>query len=101
MAIEVISEFTATATVRTIAYIYDDDGNLVEPSSVSISIWDPDGGDPVVDSVNIVVTGRVEDGIYEHYYNTDADSEKGYWRGQIAVVDGTYTSIGNFGFRVK
>ena len=53
----------------------------------------------------IVVTGKVEDGIYEHYYNTTVDSAKGWWQGTVEVIDGTgdtaRTSIGNYSVRVK
>jgi len=44
MAIEIITEFVARATVRIIAYIKDDDGELVDPTaSIKTSIWDKDG----------------------------------------------------------
>ena len=33
MGIEVISEFIAKATVRVVAYIYDDDGELTDPAT--------------------------------------------------------------------
>jgi len=53
----------------------------------------------------IVVDGRLEDGIYEHFYNTVADSAKGWWQGLVEVIDGTgdtaRTSIGNYSVRVK
>lgn len=105
MTIKVMSEFIAKATVRTRVHVYNDAGTLTEPTSVQISIWDPDGGDPVVDAVEIVVDGKVEDGIYGHYYKTTTASKKGWWRGQADVVDGVdpddITSVGTFGFRIK
>ncbi|MBA7608644.1 hypothetical protein ES703_15823 [subsurface metagenome] len=172
MAIEVISEFIAKATVRTIAYIYDDDGELTDPAtggSIKVSIWDPNGVQKagyisVVASTSftagLVVTGAISGakgvviskpdettlelqqvtgiwqddegitdadsgtstttsallgadmtkqnavtGVYEYYYQTTSDSEKGWWRGEVDVIDGTgedaKTSIGNFPFRVR
>lgn len=107
MGIEVISEFIAKATVRTIAYIYNDAGVLVDPlsgGSIKISIWDPDGGDPVVDGIAMTKQDSVT-GVYEYYYKTTASSKKGWWRGEVDVIDGTgedaKTSIGNFSFRIK
>ena len=54
---------------------------------------------------NIVVTGKIVDGIYEHYYNTSVNSAKGYWQGLVEVIDGTEdpvrTSIGNYSVKVK
>ena len=53
----------------------------------------------------IVVTGKIEDGIYEHFYNTTVDSAKGYWQGLVEVIDGTgdtaKTSIGHYSVKVK
>ena len=53
----------------------------------------------------IVVTGRLEDGIYEHFYNTSVNSAKGWWQGLVEVIDGTgdtaRTSIGNYSVFVK
>ena len=43
MGIEVISEFIAKATVRIIAYVYNDADDLVDPTSIKAIIKDPDG----------------------------------------------------------
>lgn len=108
MAIKVITVFPDNATVRVIVYVYNDAGALVQPTAVEISIWDPDGGDPVVDGEDIVVTGRVEDGIYEYYYHEGEATEpmdKGQWRGGVEVIDGSGTgaiiSPASFSFRIK
>jgi len=54
---------------------------------------------------NIVSTGRLEKGIFEHFYNTSKDSVRGWWRGIVEVIDGTgetaRTSIGNYSVKVK
>lgn len=167
--IEVITEFTAKATIRTLVYVYDDDDALVEPTSVLITWAEPNGPrsgvatalttDHLIDTVKnqftandvgkiiynvtdkttatitdytspsdvtldtdimadgesyeiycvygeeIVVDGRLEDGIYQHFYNTTKNSAKGWWQGLVEVIDGTgdtaRTSIGNHSVRVK
>ena len=108
MAVRTISEFVDKATVRVIVRVKNDADALVEPDAVKVSIWDPDGGDPVVDGTDIVVTGKVENGIYEYYYHMDesADAMKsGQWRGQVLVVDGAGVDAvitpSSFSFRVK
>jgi len=106
--IKVITEFVDKATVMVMVYVYDRADVLTEPTSVLVSIWDPDGGDPVVDESEIVVSGKVEDGIYEYYYHKDASAaamKSGQWRGEVLVLDGVLTdaiiSPGNFSFKVR
>lgn len=108
MGIKVVTEFIDIATVRVVVYVKNDAEELVEPTAVKVSIWDPDGGDPVVDGVDIVSTGKVKDGVYEYYYHKDesADAMKaGQWRGRVAVIDSVgvdaVISPGTFSFRVK
>ncbi len=57
---------------------------------------------------DIVVTGKVEDGIYEHYYHKGEATdpmEKGQWRVGVEVIDGSGAGAiitpGKFSFRVK
>ena len=44
-------------------------------------------------------------GIYEYFYKTTTLSTKGWWHGEVVVIDGTapddYTSLGVFSIRVK
>jgi len=169
MSIEVITEFTAKASIRTVIYVYDDEDALTEPTSVLITLIEPDGprsgkataatlnhlidtvknqfvagdkGKTIYNTTNettatitdytspsdvtldndimaegegyeiyavygeeIVVTGEIVAGNYEHFYNTTVDSAKGYWQGLVEVIDGTLetarTSIGNYSVRVK
>jgi len=46
-----------------------------------------------------------EDGEFDYYYHTDADSPEGSWPGEVWVVDGTgataKTSVGTFSIEVK
>lgn len=107
MAIKVIVEFPDKATVRVIAYVKDDDDALVEPTSVKVTIYDP-SDEKQVDGVEIVVDGRVEDGIYEYYYHKGSGEDpmdEGQWYGEILVADGTGAdtiySPRSFGFAVK
>ena len=88
MGIELIVEFTAGASIRSLIYVYDDDDNLVDPTSVLITWVDKDGTTQV-DQVNIVSDGRLETGVFEHYYNTDSDSVKGWWEGLAEIIDGS------------
>jgi len=98
MAIEVVTEFLQGTTVRVRAYIYDDDGDLVSPTtSVTVDIWDSEGT-KVVDGTAMT---SVSTGIYEYYYNTDTDSPTGSWRGIVWAADGTKISEGSFGFKVR
>lgn len=106
--IRVITEFPDKATVRVIVYVYDDTPKLVAPTKVLVSIWDPDGGVPVVDNEDIIVSGKIEDGIYQYFYHKGDTSEPmdaGRWRGEVLVIDGSGTgaiiSPGNFSFRIK
>ena len=108
MPIKVVTEFIDIATVRVVVYVKNDAGVLVEPTAVKVSIWDPDGGDPVVNGEDIVVSGKVEDGIYAYYYHKDEASDAmdaGQWRGRVAVIDGLLTdaviSPGTFSFKVR
>ena len=107
--IEVITEFKAKATVRIIAYVYNDAGALANPTgSIKITITDPDG------EVQVPSEGNGDDdmtqqdsttGVYEYYYKTKTSTTKGWWHGQVVVIDGTapneITSIGTFSFRIK
>lgn len=110
--INVITEFVKKTTVRIIAYVYDDAGKLTEPSgSVKVTIWNPSGdkqllGDPNYEATMTKNTDADSPayGAYEYYYETDADTDKGWWRGEVEVIDGTpteYTSMGTFSFRIK
>ena len=105
MAIEVITVFPDNATVRIITYVYDDDDALVDPTgSIKCTIYDPDGTKQVeAQDMTKDVTG-----IYEYYYHkgTGLDPmDKGEWRGEIEVIDGSgadaITSPGNFSFTVR
>lgn len=104
MAVTVVSEFIAKETVRTRVHIYDDDDALVEPTSVLITLTDPDG-DVEVDEEEIVVTGKQEDGVYDHFYNTTVDSVEGWWLGEAVITDGSgdgaKTTACPFSFKVK
>ena len=98
---KVVTEFLQGATVRVMAYIYDDDDDLVDPTTVTVDIWDY-VGTKVVDGAAMT---KASTGIYEYYYNTDTDSEEGSWRGIVWAVDGSgataKTSEGSFGFKVR
>ena len=54
---------------------------------------------------NIIASGKLEKGIFEHFYNTSKDSVRGWWRGIVEVIDGSgdtaRESIGNYSFKIK
>lgn len=101
MAIEVQTRFVARTTVRIIAYVYNDSDELVNPTSIKLSLWDADGKLQVnaatMDDLSPAVTGT-----FWKYCETAVDSAKGQWRGEVVTVDGDdeITSIGLFGFEV-
>lgn len=101
MTIEVVTEFLRLATVRVRAYIYDDDDALVDPTTVTIDIWDAEG----TKQENGTAMSNPSTGIFEFFYNLAAGSVEGNWRGIVWVVDGSgltaKTSEGSFGFVVK
>ena len=104
MAINVVTKFLSNWTVKIWAYIYDDDGALVDPTSVKVSVVDPDG-ETQVDEVAMTPSAT---GIYYYYYHKGAGEDAmdaGHWRGEILVADGTgedtVYSGQSFGFEVE
>ena len=97
-------EFIAGASIRVIVIVKDDDKALVDPTSVLVTLTDPDGTDQV-DQNEIVVDGKISTGLFEQYYNTSGSSVTGWWQGKIEVVDGSgdtaRTSIATFSVNVK
>ena len=98
MAITVVIEFLQGTTVWVRAYIYDADGDLVDPTtSIKLDIWDS-AGTKQVDDQDMTPDST---GIYDYYYNTTTSSAEGSWRGVVWAKDGTKTSEGSFGFKVR
>jgi len=104
--ITVLTEFIKKATVRVVAYVYNEAGNLVDPTHLTtpirVTIYDPDGTVTATEDAAMDSTG--ETGIYDYYFATDADTASGWYRGVIEVMDGTdpvYTTMGTFSFRIK
>lgn len=84
--IEVVTEFLPEATVRTRAYVYDDDGDLVDPSSAHIEILKE--GATVVASTAMSNSAT---GIYDHYYNLPSTASDWY-SSRVKITDGTGAS---------
>jgi len=107
MPIDNIDVFVAKSSVRCIAYVKDDDDALVDPTaSIKVTLYNPAGEKQLLDDPNYEIDMEyVEKGVYEYYYQTDSDTDKGYWRGEVEVIDGegegVKTSMGNFSFRIK
>jgi hypothetical protein len=88
MDLDVITKYIARATIRTVVTVRDDNRALVDPTSIFVT-WVDFNGLTVVDQENIISSGRISQGIYEHYYRTTISSPKGYWRGLVEVIDGS------------
>jgi len=98
MAIEVRTDFIAGATIRIIAYIYDDDGDLVNVgTSIDATIIDSSASTQATAST----MSEAATGVYEYYHTTSTTSAKGRWQGQIKEVSGGKTDIERFGFKVR
>ena len=82
--------FVDRATVWVLAHVYNADGDLVDPTSIKISIYDPDGT-LKVDAASMTQYAATT-GIYEYKYHMDATADamaKGKWRILGDVIDGT------------
>lgn len=98
MVIKVVIEFLQGTTVWVRAYIYDKDGDLVDPTtSVKLDVWDSAG----TKQVDNQTMDKDSTGIYDYYYNTSTSSAEGNWRGIVWATDDTKVSEGSFGFKVR
>ncbi len=97
MALNVVTEFLQKTTVRVRAWIYDEDDALVDPTAVTIDIWNP-SGTKLVDGVAMT---KASTGIYDYYYDTTINSPTGNWRGIVWTTDTPAVSEGSFGFKVR
>ena len=106
MAIEVITQFIAKATVRVWAYVYDVDDALVDAStSIKVIIKDPNGTTVVPSAGNgDDDMTKAATGTYTYDYKTTTSSEKGWYPVEVTVIDGSgateKTSVGTDGFNV-
>jgi len=107
MSIKIIAEFISPATVRTIAYIYDDDDALVNPTHattpITVTITDP-AGDDVADAEAMTQYDSTT-GTYEHFLYTTSSYVKGWYEGRVTTMDGAGAtikrSIADYGFTLK
>ena len=99
--IEVVSEFVDVATVRSLAYVYNEGGTLVNATKALIKIVAPS---------STVVPGTVEmsnesTGLYQHLLQLGGTAEAGEYLGEVDIIDGSGStavhSPGNFSFNVK
>jgi len=96
MALEgivVITKFKDRATVWILVEVYNAAGNLTNPTSVEISIIDPDGTTQV--DAGSMTQYNSNTGIYEYLYHkgtTTAAMDTGIWRIEVDVIDGTGAS---------
>jgi len=97
MSIKVQSEFIRKATVRILCYVYDDNEDLVEATSVKVTVIDPTGATKVDD----LAMSPSATGVYEYYFLTLVTHEEGNWQIQCDIADSTYHTFVNGHFRLK
>ena len=101
MGIPIVDVFIAKSTVMVWAYVYDDDDALIDPTSMTITIRDPDGDVAVEDQA---MTKKAV-GQYYYQYRTSTLTTRGQYAGEILATDGSgetaiVTPIA-FSFRIK
>lgn len=95
---EVQVKFISKSTVWIRALIYNESGALVDPStSVKVTLLDP-AGTKQLDDVAMIYTAV---GTYDYYYTVASDAVEGWWPGEVWATDGSYKSLGQFGFEVS
>lgn len=83
---ELIVKFLAGATIWVRAYVYDSDGDLVDPTtSIKVTLVDADG----TTQVDAQAMAQAGTGIYDYYYTTESDCAEGWWNGEVWTVDGS------------
>ena len=108
MTIKVITEFIQETTVRIRAYVYNDAGSLVDPTtSIKVTVIEPDGSTKWISAQAMIKDGD-NTGYYDYYKQTDGDTELGQYIGKVVTVDGegegptgAKTSTGTFSFKIK
>lgn len=107
MSIKIVAEFITESTVRTVAYIYDDDDALVDPTHattpITVTITDKEG--TVVATDEAMAQQNSTTGVYEHYLYTTSSYVKGWYEGVVTTMDGagdtTKYSKASYGFQLK
>ena len=107
MAIKVVIQFLDKATVRIIAYFYNDAGNLTNPTGTipaKIDLFDPAG----TQKLTLATMTNSATGTYYYLYNKGDPAtamDAGQWRGTCWAYDGTgadeVRSPGTFSFTVE
>ena len=103
MAIKVVTTFVDKATVRIIAYFYDDASALTNVTSAKIDLYNPSG----TQILTLATMTNSAIGTYYYFYNQGAIAAMaaGVWRGTCWAYDGTgageIRSPGSFSFTVE
>jgi len=71
-------------------------GNLTDPDSLQITIYDPDG----TEDVSLTGMSRDSEGKWHYDYQTSGKS-KGFYRAQIKSTDGARITLINGGFKLR
>jgi uncharacterized protein YfaS (alpha-2-macroglobulin family) len=88
--VKVITCFLEGDTVWILTFVRDEDKTYIDPTSIKVSIYDPDGSTKV--DAQAMTKYESETGIYEYYYHKGESAEamdKGIWRGIVKVRDGS------------
>lgn len=88
--IKVITRFLEGDTVWVLAFVRDENKAYVDPTTIKVSIYDPDGEVEV--DAEAMTQYESETGMYEYYYHKGESAEamdEGVWRGIVTVIDGS------------
>lgn len=100
---EVIVKFLSKSTVFIRALVYDSDGELADPTSITVTVVDPDGTTQV--PATAMSKHGTDTGTYDYFYTTESDCAEGWWSGEVWATDEigerSVLSSKSFGFDVK
>jgi len=85
MALKIVTVFMRGRTAPIRSYVYNEDGNLTDPTAITISIIDDDGTERVSDAAMTYVAK----GIYDYFYNIPSNAPTGQWLYEVLVTEGS------------
>lgn len=82
--------FPNKATAWILAFIYNENGALADPTAVKVTVIDPAGTTKL--DKGAMTKYESTTGIYEYFYHkgeASAVMDSGEWRGEILTIDGS------------